>query len=219
MTQTEMPPRTLGRGERIFMRTSSRQGVFCAALAVGTVIASGGTASATANLVKNGSFEKPVVPAGSFQNFATGQSFTGWKVTGATGSVSVVSGTFQSQGFTFNAKAGAQWIDLTGPGSKTATGVVQSVATTPGTTYQLTFWVGNINDPGGMFGVSSTVKVFVNGALKLTAVNSLHPANHKQAWKEFTLKIKATASHIMISFINGDPSTDDSNGLDAVQLS
>jgi hypothetical protein len=201
------------------MRTSSRRGVFCAALAAGTVIASGGTASATANLVKNGGFEKPVVPAGSFQNFATGQSFTGWKVTGATGAVSVVSGTFQSQGFTFNAKAGAQWIDLTGPGSKTATGVAQSVATTPGTTYQLTFWVGNINDPGGMFGVSSTVKVFVNGALKLTAVNSLHPTNHKQAWKEFTLTIKAAASHTKISFINGDPSTDDSNGLDAVQLS
>ncbi len=109
-------------------------------------------------------------------------SFTGWTVVGAAGRVSVVSGTFQSQGFTFNVKAGAQWIDLTGDGSKTATGVAQSVATTPGTSYQLTFWVGNVNDPGGIFGVGSTVKVLVNG-------------------------------------INGDPSTDDSNGLDVVQLS
>jgi hypothetical protein len=209
----------LGTAKGIFMRMSSRRSIFCAALAIGMVMASGGTASAAANLIKNGSFEKPVVPAGSFQNFATGQSFTGWKVVGATGVVSVVSGTFQSQGFTFNAKAGAQWIDLTGPGSKTATGVAQSVATTAGTSYQLTFWVGNINDPGGIFGVSSTVKVFVNGALKLTAVNSLHPTNHKQAWKEFTLTIKATSSHTRISFINGDPSTDDSNGLDAVHLS
>ncbi len=201
------------------MRTSVHRGIFCAALAVGTVIASGGTASAATNLVKNGSFEMPVVPVGSFQDFATGQSFTGWTVAGATGRVSVVSGTFQSQGFTFNAKAGAQWIDLTGDGSKKATGVAQSVATTPGTSYQLTFWVGNVNDPGGSFGVSSTVKVSVNGVLKLTAVNSLHPTNHKQAWKEFTLTIKATSSHTRISFINGDPSTDDSNGLDAVHLS
>lgn len=201
------------------MRTSVHRGIFCAALAVGAVIASGGAASATANLVKNGSFEKPVVPAGSFQDFATGQSFTGWAVTGAAGRVSVVSGTFQSQGFTFNAKAGAQWIDLTGDGSKTATGVAQSVATIPGTSYQLTFWVGNVNDPGGIFGVSSTVKVFVNGVLKLTAVNSLHPTNHKQAWKEFTLTIQAASSHTRISFINGDPFTDDSNGLDAVHLS
>ena len=201
------------------MRTPVYRGIFCAALAVGTVIASGGTASAATNLVKNGSFEMPVVPVGSFQDFATGQSFTGWTVAGATGRISVVSGTFQSQGFTFNAKAGAQWIDLTGDGSKKATGVAQSVATTPGTSYQLTFWVGNVNDPGGSFGVSSTVKVSVNGVLKLTAVNSLHPTNHKQAWKEFTLTIKATSSHTRISFINGDPSTDDSNGLDAVTLS
>jgi hypothetical protein len=81
------------------------------------------------------------------------------------------------------------------------------------------FWVGNVNDPGGIFGVSSTVKVFVNGVLKLTAVNSLHPTNHKQAWKEFTLTIQAASSHTRISFINGDPGTDDSNGLDAVHLS
>jgi hypothetical protein len=209
----------LGAAKGIFMRASVHRGIFCAALAVGTVIASGGTASAATNLVKNGSFEKPVVPAGSFQDFATGQSFNGWTVTGAAGRVSVVSGTFQSQGFTFNAKAGAQWIDLTGDGSKTATGVAQSVATTPGTSYQLTFWVGNVNDPGGIFGVSSTVKVFVNGVLKLTAVNSLHPTNHKQAWKEFTLTIQAASSHTRISFINGDPFTDDSNGLDAVHLS
>ena len=215
-----MPPwGVLGAAKEIFMRTSAHRALFSAAVAVGTVIASGGTASAAANLVKNGSFEKPIVPAGSFQNFAMGQSFTGWKVVGAPGVISVVSGTFQSQGFTFNAKAGAQWIDLTGPGSKTATGVAQSVATTPGTTYQLTFWVGNINDPGGIFGVSSTIKVLVNGVKKLTAVNSLHPTNHKQAWKEFSLAITATSSHTRISFINGDPSTDDSNGLDAVHLS
>lgn len=201
------------------MRTSAYRRFFCAVAVVSAVVASGGTASAAVNLVRNGSFEKPVVPVGSFQNFATGQSFTGWTVTGATGVVSVVSGSFQSQGFTFNAKAGAQWIDLTGPGSKTATGVAQSIATTAGTTYQLTFWVGNINDPGGIFGVSSTVKVLVNGVLKLTAVNSLQPTNHKQAWKEFTLPVTATSSHTTISFINGDPSTDDSNGLDAVHLS
>jgi hapalindole biogenesis HpiC1 cyclase-like protein len=167
---------------------------------------------AAPNLV---TFRRPTVGSRA----PTGQSFTGWTVVGATGVVSVVSGTFQSQGFTFNAKVGAQWIDLTGPGSKTATGVAQSIATTPGTSYQLSLWVGNVNDPGGIFGVSSTVKVRVNGVLKLTAVNSLHPTNHKQAWKEFTLTIKASSSHTKISFINGDPGTDDSNGLDAVHLS
>jgi hypothetical protein len=39
-----------------------------------------------------------------------------------------------------------------------------------------------------------------------------------QAWKEFTLTIHAASSHTRISFINGNPFTDDSNGLDAVHL-
>jgi len=156
--------------------------------------------------------------SGDFLLFSQGQTFTGWKVSGARGNVRIVSGRFQQDGFTFDAKAGAQWLDLTGT-TKTATGITQSVATTTGTSHTLTFWVGNVYDPGGIFGVSSTVKVRVNGVLKLTATNSMHPANHTQAWKKFTLTFTTASSHTTISFINGDPSTDDSNGLDAVQLS
>jgi hypothetical protein len=63
------------------------------------------------------------------------------------------------------------------------------------------------------------VKVYVNGVRKLTATNSMHPADHRQAWKKFTLTIKATSSRTTISFVNGDPGTDNSNGLDAVQVS
>jgi hypothetical protein len=186
-------------------------------VAVGMLIVTGGPASATTNLIKNGSFEKPVVPIGGFQNFDTGQTFTGWRVVGAAGDVSIVSGQYQSGGITFNAKAGAQWLDLTGDGSNTKTGVAQTVATSSGTSYHLTFWVGNVYDPGGIFGVTSTVKVYVNGTLKLTARNSMRPVK-TQAWEEFALTIKATSSDTTISFINDDPSTDNSNGLDAVQL-
>jgi hypothetical protein len=100
-----------------------------------------------------------------------------------------------------------------------AAGVAQTVATTSGTSYNLTFWVRNVYDPGGSYGVRSTVKVYVNGTLKLTATSSIRPVNQTQAWKEFTLTIKATSNHTKISFINGDPPTDNSNGLDAVHLS
>lgn len=199
------------------MRTFIHRGVACA-LAVGLLITGAGTASATTNLIKNGSFEKPAVPAGGYDLFAPGQSFAGWQVFGATGDVGIVSGKFQGDGITFNAKAGAQWMDLTGV-SNTATGIAQSVATTPGTSYHLTFWVGNVYDPKGIYGVRSTVKVYVNGVLKLTATNSIRPPHHTQAWKEFALTIKAASSHTKISFINGDPHTDWSNGLDAVHLS
>ena len=140
-----------------------------------------------------------------------------WHVAGAAGSVAVISGQFTFDGFTFDAKSGAQWLDLTGM-SNTATGVARTVPTTAGTTYHLTFWVGNIYDPQSPLGVSSTVKVFVNNVLKLTAVNSMRSAS-SQTWKMFTLSIKASSSQTKIAFINGDPSTDNSNGLDQVSLS
>jgi hypothetical protein len=201
------------------MRTFIYRGAACAVLAVGVLVASSVTASAATNVIKNGGFEVPAVAAGGFELFSTGQAFSGWRVVGARGNVAVISGKYQGAGITFNAEAGAQWMDLTGLESNLATGVAQTVATTRGTEYHLTFWVGNVYNPGGAFGVSSTIKVYVNGVRKLTATNSLHPANHRQAWKEFALTIRATSSRTTISFINGDPRTDNSNGLDAVRLS
>src|SRR5579863_3065181 len=124
------------------MRTFIYHGVACIALTVGMSIVSCAPASATTNLIKNGSFEMPVVPVGGFKEFSTGQSFTGWQVVGARGSVAIVSGNYQGGGITFNAETGAQWIDLTGDESNMAAGVSQSVATTSGTEYHLTFWVG-----------------------------------------------------------------------------
>ena len=97
---------------------------------------------ARANLITNGSFEMPVVPVGNFTNFLTGSALiTGWTVTGP--EVSVVSGTFTQSGFTFPAQNGNQWLDLTGgEGTNSFEGVVQTVSTTPGTNYDLSYWVG-----------------------------------------------------------------------------
>jgi len=225
------------------MRMSIHRGVACAALAVSELIvgcsnstastAANSSAPATAsstvptttnsltsaatNLIENGGFETPVVPVGNFTLFSLGQAFTGWKVVGTEGNVDIVSDKYLGDGITFNAEAGTQWMDLTGL-SNTPTGIAQSIATTPGAEYHLTFWVGNVYDPGRIFGISSTIKVYVNGSVQLTATNSLQPPNRTQAWKEFALTIKATSRSTTISFINGDPSTDDSDGLDAVQL-
>jgi hypothetical protein len=43
-----------------------------------------------ANLIRNGSFEKPVAPAGSYLQFSTGEKFSGWTVVGAPRSASQV---------------------------------------------------------------------------------------------------------------------------------
>ena len=169
------------------------------------------------NLILNGSFEKPVVPVGGFEDFSKGMTFPHWTVVGASGNVSLVSGSFTQNGILFPSKCGQQWLDLTGI-SQTATGVKQSVATQPGSQHTLTFAVGNVSDPGGIFGTTSTVKVFVNGTKIFTAINSNGSGQNKMVWKTFTAPVSATTSTTSITFINGDPSTDTANGLDCVKL-
>jgi hypothetical protein len=78
--------------------------------------------------------------------------------------------------------------------------------------------VGNVDDPGGLFGVTSTVNVMVNGVQVFTATNSKGAGQAKQVWRKFTTTITATSAHTTIAFINGDPSNDTDNGLDAISL-
>ncbi len=174
-----------------------------------------------ANLITNGSFETPVVTTGSFTTFASGSTgITGWTVVGASGGVAIVSGTFAQECCTFPAEDGAQWLDLTGLSTNSAEGVQQVVATTAGTQYTLSFWVGNIFDPNGIFGTTSTVKVLVGGiggTLIDTATNS-STTTGTQSWEQFTTSFTATSSSTTLDFINGDPSSDNSNGLDNVSL-
>ena len=179
-----------------------------------TVIFSAFVTAAHADLVTNGSFETPTVPAGSFTNFNTGSTLiTGWTVVGP--QVSVVSGTFTQLGFNFPAGNGSQWLDLTGDGSNNDTeGVQQTIATTSGTTYDLSFLVGNV--VGSPFGTSSTVDVLVNGTPFQTATNS--GGGTTLTWAPFSKTFTATSSSTVLEFLNGDPAGDNSNGLDSVSV-
>jgi len=174
-------------------------------------------AAHAANLIKDGSFESPVVAPGGFDDFSTGQSFSKWTVVGVTGDVAVVSGSFTQNGITFPAKAGGQWLDLTGFLSDNATGVQQIVGTTAGQNYLLKFSVGNVVDPNNVFGTTSTVDVFVDGVHRMSAVNAAGNAT-TMTWKSFRLAFAAASSQTTIAFINGDPAGDNVNGLDAVSL-
>jgi hypothetical protein len=193
-----------------------------ASLGIGLCLALAGVAAtawaAPSNLIKNGGFEKPVVGGGSFQLFATGSSFSHWKVVGAAGNVGVVSGTFSQNGFTFPSKSGAQWLDLTGT-TQTATGVAQTVATEAHTPYTISFAVENVVDPHGIFGTASTVDVLVDGNLVSSATNRKGTGSTSAVWKVFSVNFIAAGAHTTIAFVNGDPSNDTNNGLDAVRLS
>lgn len=173
-------------------------------------------APAHANLITNGSFENPSVPAGSYTNYTTGSlGITGWTVVGP--EASVVSGTFAQYGITFQAQDGNQWLDLTGLGTNNNNdGVSQNVATTIGQTYQLSFYVGSATDNNLFF--AATVDLSINGGARQSFTNSTAPTNMLD-WKLFTVQFTATTSTTNITFFNGNNSSANNvSGLDNVTL-
>lgn len=178
----------------------------------------GASGAHAATLLTNGSFESPVVPVGSFTVIPVGSALlTGWSVIGpAGGAVAPVSTTFAQNGVSFAAQDGAQWLDLTGFNNNTTEGVSQSVATTAGNQYQLSYYVGNTTG-GGIFGTSSTVNVLVNGAQTFSDTNSTVSAA-SQNWQLFTHMFVAGSATTTLAFINADPANDNNNGLDNVVL-
>jgi hypothetical protein len=171
---------------------------------------------AHANLIVNGSFEDPVVAVGGSTSFTAASPTPplGWSVVGP-GSLAIVSGSFTQFGFSFPAQDGVQWLDLTGISSNQPIGVQQVVATAPGTVYDLSFWVGNVIDfvrPSP----TSTVNLFIDGTLALAATNS--GGGTTLAWQEFTRSFTATGATTTLRFVNGDPSTDENNGLENIVL-
>ncbi len=183
----------------------------------GSPVRIGSGAPDVLNLVRDGSFETPIAPSGGFLVFNVGSTFSKWHVVGASGDIGIVSGTFSQNGFTFPAGCGKQWVDLTGIAT-TGAGVAQKIATVQGSQHVLTFSVGNVVDPNGIFGTTSTVNVLINGVQTFKAVNKKGVGQKVQVWKSFTTTITAPSSSTTITFVNGDPAGDDNNGLDCIKL-
>lgn len=185
-------------------------------IVTGLILSAAGAHAAT--LLTNGSFETPVVAAGNFTSIPVGSALlTGWSVIGPAGAaVSPVSTTFSQNGVAFVAQDGAQWLDLTGFNVNSTEGVSQSVATTAGNQYQVSYFVGNTTG-GGIFGTSSTVNVLINGVQTFSDTNStVSPAS--QNWQQFTHTFFASGASTTLAFVNADPASDNNNGLDNVVL-
>jgi hypothetical protein len=182
----------------------------------------GGTYGAY-GLIQDGGFETPVVGPGGFQTgfqvFNVGQTFgTGnpWSVVGAVaGNVAIYPSTETagSPPTPLNVEEGVQALDLSGSlDNGQATGVQQSITTTVGATYTLTFWVGEYNN-----GPASVI-VNLNGVLFQTATNSMPTVGNVTLWKMFTYPFTATATTTTIQFINNSTAGVPINGLDLVTV-
>ncbi len=172
--------------------------------------------AAAANLVKDGSFETPPTPQGSYAPYAPGQMIGPWTVVGASGNVATVYD-YNEGGVIWSAHQGKAFLDLTGTCDCGApSGVSQTVKTVTGQMYTLTFWVGNTYIQGQ--GLTSTVDAYVGSKKVLTATNKAGEGSTKEVWRKFSVTFVAKSASTKLSFINGDPSGDEQNGLDSVSL-
>jgi hypothetical protein len=180
---------------------------------VTTIVCVAVPAAQAGNLAKDGSFEKPVVANGSYQLFNTGDTFKNWTVVGDAGNVGIVSGDF-SYCVPLPAAKGNQFLDLTGT-SDTPTGVQTNLKTQPGSTYSVTFYLGNIVGDGNC-GTTSTVNLVVDGVPFASFTNK--KGGDTINWKKFSTEFTAQNSTTTLAFMNADSPDDTSNGIDGISV-
>ena len=198
-----------------------------------------GSSLAHANLIVNGSFELPVVDAGDMcgpysycRAFTPGDTIDGWTVVGnggVAGTAMVISNAYtepdngDGQTLHFDAEDGIQSIDLTGEGNQgTSNGIKQTVATIPGTMYQLTFEVGHQYDqaPGypGAASVSLWLDLMNNGASEVGVYSNDADTPEDITWESFQFDFEALDTVTTIAFLNATPVGNNFAGLDNVDL-
>lgn len=190
--------------------------------AVATALTTVAAPALAANLITNGDFELGTTPAaGSALVFGGGSSgIAGWNVTGPIGNaVDLLNTSYHEANATFGAESGVVSLDLTGAGNTGPTsGVNQNVATTPGRSYTLSFWVGNQDGSGNsLYLLPSTDDLSINGG-PLTPYTNANVSHFMVNWQHFTTTFVASSATTNIAFFNGTPRSDDEAGLDNVSL-
>jgi hypothetical protein len=119
----------------------------------------------------------------------------------------------------FHPQHGMQSLDLTGEGNQgTTNGIKQSVATLPGSSYTLTFWVGHqYSLAPGYFGGPGAVGLYLDGQSVGSFAHSLDTFEDV-TWMPFRYTFTATGSQTVIAFQNATPVGNNYAGLDNVSL-
>jgi hypothetical protein len=127
--------------------------------------------------------------------------------------------TIGSPATALNVQEGVQALDLTGRlDNGAAIGVSQTFATTPGQTYDLSFYEGQLLYGNGVT-THPSIAVSLNGSLFQTARESAGFNGLTTVWQQFSYDFTATGVTTTLSFINGAPSGVVETGLDAVSVS
>jgi hypothetical protein len=187
-----------------------------------------GAGHARANLIQNGGFESPVLAPGQDMEYSGGSTaISGWTVVGD--NVLLIQTPYSELGapyydgmVQFNAQSSLNSLDLTGGGDTDSPtdGIQQTVTTTPGDTYLLSFYVGRAQSNNGdsRYQNPATADLSINGGPRVSFTNSDLPPSGYVDWKQFTTSFLATGSTTTITFPNGTPVGTNFAGLDNVVL-
>jgi len=160
-------------------------------LAVGIFI--GIATSAHGEMIVNGGFEDaPLAPIGGWAEVPGGFSFPGWTVGGQ--------GVDLHNTYHTAAHSGNQSLDLSGlePGS-----ITQSVATTPGTTYLLSFWYSG--QPFHPYGGDAYAEVLWDGGLVDTIHLPASPSPTDINWTFAGYELSANTTSSLLTFNSLSP--------------
>ncbi|MGA2032382.1 MAG: DUF642 domain-containing protein [Thermoguttaceae bacterium] len=177
-----------------------------------------------AALIADGGFETPVLPSGAAQFFTPGQYIGPWLVLGSGGAnVALIQTNYSEYNgvnnglLQFNAQEGLNSLDLTGAGNTGPTsGVQQTIGTTLGQAYLVSFYVGRAAG-NGYYATAATDDLSINGGPRVPFTNSNATPGHDN-WQEFTYTFTATGPSTTITFYNDTPYGTNEAGLDNVNV-
>lgn len=145
--------------------------------------------ASAANLLTNGSFESGTYTFGS--DGAVGLAVGSPAITGWTVVTNTVAPIEASNSYTIVPEDGNVMVDLQGySDSSPYGGLTQDVATSPGTEYDLSFWIGVQNSISYAVGPASVTASA--GATSQTFTNNLTAAGNQ--WEQFNLDFTASAA-------------------------
>jgi choice-of-anchor C domain-containing protein len=165
---------------------------------VGALGASATPALAGTNLIKNGSFERPILDSPD-RVFASGKHLGAWTVgdvpfLGVDGSIDLVRSDY------WQAQDGSQSVDLDGlePGT-----ISQTIATTPGVGYRVGFWLTQNPDCGPAV---KDLLIELNGSGFASVVIRKQGTHDNMNWMHRVRVFEADSSSTTISFVSDDGS-------------
>jgi len=119
----------------------------------------------------------------------------------------------------FHPQDGLQSIDLTGEGNqRTTNGIKQTVSTTSGLGYSLTFWLGHQYSfaPGYMQGPGA-LALYIDGQIIGSFANFGNTIEDVH-WTPFHYSFTAASDQTVVAFLNDTPAGNNYAGLDNVSL-